>query len=172
MLEPISAIISVVSGAITIWQAMRAKSSAEKAETAAETAAKTVKDLLINNRHIENITALKNSYSDAVVQSRKLGPGVTIDKIKGINIDEISERVSIFIENLSASRDSIFPKYHDYAQFNKSIMIVLSKLSAANCDNDKQKYGSELYQLLNTISNLINSKATESLNNTNNIGKQ
>ena len=82
MLEPISAIISVVSGAITIWQAMRAKSSAEKAETAA----KTVKDLLINNRHIENITALKNSYSDAVVQSRKLGPGVTIDKIKGIKV--------------------------------------------------------------------------------------
>lgn len=168
MLEFIFAIISVISGVITIWQALRAKSSAEKAETAANS----VKDLLINNQHIETITALKNSYSDAVVQSRKLGPGVTIDKIKGINIDEISERVSIFIEKLSASRDSIFPKHHDFEQFNKSIMDALSKLSTVTCDTDKQKYGSELYQLLNTISNLINSKATESLNNTNNIGKQ
>lgn len=147
---------------------MSAKSSAKKAEGAA----KSVKDLLINNKHIETITDLKNTYSDAVVQSRKLGPGVTIDKIKGINIDEISERVSIFIEKLSASRNFIFPKHYDFEKFNKSIMDALSKLSTATCDTDKQKYGSELYQLLITISYLISSKATESLNNTDNIGKQ
>ncbi|HFK3174470.1 hypothetical protein QU768_15655 [Proteus mirabilis] len=158
--------VSIIASVITIWQACKAKSAAVQAKNAAISA----KKLLSNNRKIEKSTQLVLMFKETLKHAEKIGPGCSIDKLKGLQIDDICSKVNEFIGELASNHKKIFNNNTTFTIFYDDISNCLSKITSQIDDNEKLNQGQILHRLLISISNPIHNESEHTLNNTDSLG--